>query len=114
MKKKRHPETEEKTSSLSEKMSTRMGKALSTEVTDSLFLRRAVESPLDHWSLPLLLPLLLPSPLPVLCLLHLTTTLNPKAGSPANSVRGITATYPQINSQGEILTRNSPNALYLR
>ncbi|HEX4650376.1 MAG TPA: glycosyltransferase [Granulicella sp.] len=47
-------------------------------------------------------------------ILHLIATLNPRAGGPANSVRRIAASYPQIDSQGEILTLDSPNAPYLR
>jgi glycosyltransferase involved in cell wall biosynthesis len=47
-------------------------------------------------------------------ILHLIATLNPRAGGPANSVRRIAATYPEIDSQGEILTLDAPNAPYLR
>ena len=47
-------------------------------------------------------------------ILHLIATLNPRAGGPSHSVRRIAATYPEIDSQGEILTLDAPYAPYLQ
>jgi glycosyltransferase involved in cell wall biosynthesis len=47
-------------------------------------------------------------------ILHLIATLNPRAGGPSNSVRRIVATYPEIDSQGEVLTLDSPSASFLQ
>jgi glycosyltransferase involved in cell wall biosynthesis len=51
---------------------------------------------------------------PRLRILHLIATLDPKAGGPVNSVRRIVGAYPQVNSQGEVLTLDAPNAPFLR
>jgi glycosyltransferase involved in cell wall biosynthesis len=47
-------------------------------------------------------------------ILHLIATLNPRSGGPANSLCRIAATYPAIDSQGEVLTLDAPNAPYLQ
>ncbi|HWZ52284.1 MAG TPA: glycosyltransferase [Granulicella sp.] len=47
-------------------------------------------------------------------ILHLIATLDPKAGGPVNSVRRIVGSYPQVNSQGEVLTLDAPDAPFLR
>jgi glycosyltransferase involved in cell wall biosynthesis len=46
-------------------------------------------------------------------ILHLIATLDPRAGGPANSVRRIVATYPQIDGHGEVLTLDPPTAPFL-
>src|ERR1700686_5183095 len=51
---------------------------------------------------------------PRLRILHLIATLDPKAGGPINSVRSIVGSYPQVNSQGEVLTLDAPDAPFLR
>lgn len=46
-------------------------------------------------------------------ILHLISTLDPRAGGPSNSIRRIVATYPEFGSVGEVVTLDDPTAPYL-
>ncbi len=46
-------------------------------------------------------------------ILHLISTLDPRVGGPANSIRRIVATYPEFGSEGEVATLDDPAAPFL-
>jgi glycosyltransferase involved in cell wall biosynthesis len=47
-------------------------------------------------------------------ILHIIATLDRSAGGPANSIRRIVSTYPEIGSVGEVLTLDAPEAPFLK
>jgi glycosyltransferase involved in cell wall biosynthesis len=49
-----------------------------------------------------------------LYILHIIATLDRTAGGPANSIRRIVSTYPEIGSVGEVLTLDAPDAPFLK